>query len=83
LLAITDHEDRAVTLLILRPIGEELRRQGANDRPLLGICILRLVDQQMVDATIQLVENPGGVAFDQAAGDVDQIVVIQQCPGAF
>ena len=48
-------------------------------RPLLGAGVLRLVDQDMVDAIVELVEHPlRRVAFfQQRQGLHDQIVIIQ------
>ena len=41
--------------------------------------ILRLVDQHVVDALIELVMYPGGATFaEQAQGLVDQIVVVEE-----
>ena len=43
-----------------RPLaGEELLGQRLDDRPLLGVGVLRLVDQDVVDAAVELVEHPG------------------------
>ena len=41
--------------------GGELGDQPSHDLPLLGAGVLRLVDQHMVDAEIELVVHPGGV----------------------
>ncbi len=38
---------------------EELLRQSLNDRPLCRVGVLRLVDQDMVDAAIDLEQHPG------------------------
>ena len=40
--------------------GGEFRDQRADDLPLLRAGVLRLVDQHVVDAEIELVEHPGG-----------------------
>ena len=47
--------------------GEEFRRQRADDLPLLRAGVLRLVDQHVVDAAIELVVHPGGVDVARAA----------------
>ena len=39
---------------------EELLGQAADHLPLVGVGVLRLVDQHMVDAAVELVEHPGG-----------------------
>ena len=42
------------------PPGDEFGDDGLDDLPLLRAGVLRLVDQHMVDAEIELVEHPGG-----------------------
>ena len=46
--------------------GEELRRQGGDDAPLLGRGVLRFVDEQVVEPVIELPQYPGGAgALDE------------------
>ena len=55
----------------------------AHDLPLLRAGILRLVDQHVVDAEIELVVHPGGATrLEQCERLVDQVVVVEQ-PAAF
>ena len=56
LLFVADGEDGPVGFFA----REELPGQGAHDGPLLGGGVLGLVDQDVVDAAVQLVEHPGG-----------------------
>ena len=54
---------------------DELR----DDVPLLGACVLRLVDQQVIDAKVELVMHPGRAhAGEQVAGLGDQVVVVEE-----
>ena len=46
---------------------------------MLGAGILRLVEQQVIDAEIELVEHPGGGgALEQRQRAVDQVVIVEQ-----
>ena len=78
LLAVAHREDGA------RPVagalaGEEFLGQGVGDAPLLGRGVLHLIQQQVVQAAVQLVQHPGGARIEQQrAGAVDQVVVIEQ-----
>ncbi len=62
------------------PADEELAGQGAKDVPLLGRGVLRLVEQDMVDAAVELVEHPGRIGFlgEQRMGAVDQVGEVQR-----
>ena len=54
---------------------DELR----DDVPLLGACVLRLVDQQVIDAKVELVMHPGRAhAGEQVAGLGDQVVIVEE-----
>src|SRR3546814_8733086 len=57
---------------------EKFRRQRQDDRPLPGIGVLRLVDQYMVGALVELEPHPlAEIAHgEQMAGNADQIVEI-------
>ena len=39
--------------------GEEFLREGGDHLPLLGAGVLRLVDQDVIEAAIELVQHPG------------------------
>src|SRR6516225_1910806 len=59
--------------------GEELAGQSLDDLPLFGACILRLIDQHMIDALIELVVHPGRTVMAQKRmGLIDQVVVIEK-----
>ena len=79
LLLVTDGEERAQ---LVAPAGacEELRRQVFDNGPLRGIGVLRLVDQDMVDAAVDLVEHPGsGIgAGQEVLGLDDQVVIVER-----
>ena len=79
LLFIADGKDRAVSP-IAALAGEEFRDQCIDDFPLPGAGVLRLVDQHVIDAAIELVLDP---VADLGAGQQigrrhDQIVEIHQ-----
>ena len=57
LLRITDGEHLARTVARPSPAEEFLRQRG-NDLPLLGVGVLGLVDQNVVDAAVELEEHP-------------------------
>ncbi len=79
LLGIADGEDRA-DRVARTPAGEKLLGQGRHDLPLVRVGILRLVDQDMIDAAIELEQHPGGDARlrQQVARREDQVVVIEE-----
>jgi hypothetical protein len=59
--------------------GGEFVGEVAHDLPLLLAGVLRLVDQHMVDAEIELVVHPGGIDVAQERKRlVDEIVVVEQ-----
>ena len=58
LLRVADREDRAEAVAGALA-GEELLGQRGDDRPLLGVGVLRLVDQDVVEAAIELEQHPG------------------------
>ena len=59
--------------------GKEIVRECADDAPLAGARVLRLVDQDVIDALVQLVVHPGAgaVALQQIGGAADEIVEIE------
>jgi hypothetical protein len=78
LLLVADGEDRAPELAGALA-GGEFGDEALDDLPLLGARVLRLVDQQVVDAEVQLVVHPGRVdAFEQRQRLVDQVVVVDE-----
>ena len=62
LLFIADGEDgpRGVEEITGSLPGEEFFRELLHDLPLLGAGVLRLVDQDVIEATVQFVQDPGG-----------------------
>ena len=58
LLDVADGEDGA-HVLARALAGEELLGERRHHPPLLGIGVLRLVDQDVVDAAVELVQHPG------------------------
>ena len=54
-----------------------------RDAPLLRRGVLHLVQQQVIEAAVQLVQHPGRAGIDQQVGGApDQVVVVEQ-PGRF
>ena len=78
LLAIADHKHRARFWSMAAFAGKEFIRQCTDDFPLWRAGVLRLVNQQVLDAAVELVENPGGVGalLQQLAGLDDEIVEV-------
>src|SRR3546814_19973644 len=60
--------------------GEEVARQPLDDAPLFRAGVLRLVDQQVIEATVELEQHPGdaAVAREQTVGIVNEVVVVEQ-----
>ena len=79
LLGVADGEHRAAALdrALAR---EEFLGQPADHLPLVGVGVLRLVDQHVVDAAVELVEHPGrtGRALQKAPRRHDQVVVVER-----
>ena len=77
LLFVADRKQRARPQARAGP-GEEVRRQSAQNIPLRPRRVLRLVDQDVIDAGIELVEHPGGIGFGEKSLDArDQIIEIE------
>ena len=83
LLEIADGEDRSHSRRSRALAGEELPGQHRHDRPLFGIGILRLVDQDVIGLPVELVPDPvtHAVGQQQPHRRADEIVEIHQ-PGA-
>ena len=61
---VTNGKDRPVVMAFAaQPSSpdKELFGQGADDVPLVRRRILRLIDQHMVNAAVELIEHPGGI----------------------
>ena len=70
---------RPVPVLLRPAADEELLRQRAGDAPLQVRGVLHLVEQQVVDAAVQLVQHPGRARIGQQhQGAGDQVVVVHQ-----
>ena len=64
--------------------GQKLLAELGEDRPLRRRGVLRLVDQEVLQRSVELVEHPGGVgALEQRARAGDEIVVVEQAARAF
>ena len=78
LLGVADGEDGAAAAD--RAFAhEELLGEAADHFPLVGIGVLRLVDQHVIDAAVELEQYPRGAfrCLQQAARRHDQIVVVE------
>ncbi len=54
-----------------------------DDLPLLGACVLRFINEDMVDAAVELVMHPGrGLILQKIGGLADEIVVIERAARA-
>ena len=60
-LLLVAHREHGAMALAGALADEELGGQSAQDVPLLGGGVLRLVEQHVVDAAVELEEHPGGV----------------------
>ena len=79
LLLVADGEQGAGEQTARAGAGGELRHQLAHDPPLLLARVLRLVDQDVVEAEIELVMHPTGIdPVEHRAGLVDQVVVVEE-----
>ena len=83
LFLIAHGEDRSRGLRPGALTRKELIGDRPHDLPLLGIGVLRFVDQDMVQPAIEFEQDPGRhVAVRQKiAGAVYQIIVVQLHPG--
>ena len=81
LFEIADHEQAAKLVSLAAP-GEIFLHQRADHLPLQKVGILRLIDQHMIDAAVELEAHPiGGARFaQQARGGGDHVVIIDH-PG--
>ena len=78
LLLVADGKDGAPEIA-RAAAGGEFRHQAADNVPLLVARVLRLVDQHVIDAEIELVMHPGGIDIVQERERlVDQIVIVEQ-----
>ena len=78
LLLVADREEGAMHVALSRAVGEFMR-DGFQNVPLIGRGVLRLVDENMVDAAVELVQHPARIgALEQAARRHDQVAEIEQ-----
>ena len=81
LLGVADRENRAVALARHAAFaGEKLLGERRDDRPLVGVRVLRLVDQDVVEPAIELEQHPGrdAGAAQQLQRLQHEVVVIQR-----
>ena len=59
--------------------GEELLGQALDDRPLLRVGVLRLVDEDVVDAAVDLEQHPGrgAGAREESLRLEDEVVIVE------
>src|SRR5258706_12363531 len=75
LLLVAHRKDRAWQRISAHAVtGEEFLRELADDLPLFGAGVLRLIDEDMVEPAIELVEHPGRrlAALEQVQRAKDQ-----------
>ena len=79
LLLIANRKDRALDAVARACAGGELGRQTIDDVPLSRASVLCLIDQNMIDAAVELEMNPARRHVGQhVIGLVDQVIVIEQ-----
>ena len=79
LLLVADREHRAHHAVARARAGGEFGNDMRDDVPLPRAGVLRLVDQHMVDAAVELVMHPArGDAVEHRQRLVDQIVIVEQ-----
>ena len=62
-----------------RVAGEELLGEAVGDAPLFGGGVLDLVEEEVVDAAVELVEDPCGAGvLEQAFGAEDEVAVVEE-----
>ena len=84
LLEVADHE-QCPPAGVRRPRPAEIfPRERIDDRPLVGVGILRFIDKDMVGPAVELVAHPFAHPrrIEQAAGPADEIVEIGHSGGA-
>ena len=79
LLLVAHREDGAHMLALAAFAGEHFLGQRLHDLPLFGAGVLRFVDEDVIEAAIQLVENPRriGAAVEKLERLGDEVVVIE------
>ena len=81
LFGVTDGEEGAIRGRLVRAgaeAGEELVGEAVGDMPLLGGGVLDLVEQEMVDAAVEFVEDPGGAGLlEEGLGAGDEVAVVE------
>src|SRR5690606_1963141 len=80
LLVVADDEDRADAAAMRALAAEEIVDQREDDVPLRAVGVLRLVDQYVIEAPVELVADPIGnaLAGQQAGREADLVVEIDQ-----
>ena len=83
LLFVAHCEDRADTILPRAMAHEEFLGKLLDDFPLLRARILRLVDQNVIDAAVELVLHPGRRLVRQEVNDLaDEVVIVERAARA-
>jgi hypothetical protein len=59
---------------------QKFRRRTLDDGPLRGICVLRLIDENVFDTAVDSIEHPGRRlgAQEKVLRLVDQVVVVER-----
>ena len=84
LLFVADREDGALDAVARAFAGGEFGNEMRDDVPLPRAGVLRLVDQHMIDAAVELEMHPaGGDAVQHRQRLVDQVVIVEQAAFLF
>src|SRR5438045_2088230 len=79
LFLVTDREDRTLDALTRALAGRELGNDMSDNVPLLWAGVLRLVDQHVINAAIELVMHPArGYAIQHLQRLLDQVIIVEQ-----
>src|ERR1700682_966576 len=79
LLLVAHRENRAGAIWTRAVAYEKFLGKPINDFPLFGARILRLVDQNVVDAAVELVVHPGrGLVGQEIEGLADEVVIVEK-----
>ena len=79
LFLVTHREYRTLEERACAGASREFRYQPFDNFPLVGACVLGFIDQDMIDAVIELIMNPGHrLRIEQVERLCDQVVIVKE-----